>query len=136
MKKKACILSLDFYKAYDRVLIDYLLKVMQKMNFSDNFCSWIRMLHEEAKTCFILHQLTELIPVNFSIRQGDPLSMILYIIYTEPLLLCLDRHLSGIHLLSIPPAVAPATMSCALLSVPESVEAFCVLRHFVIFKIS
>ena len=32
-KKDACILSLDFFKAYDRVLEDYVLKVMEKMNF-------------------------------------------------------------------------------------------------------
>ena len=104
-RKKACILSLDFYKAYDRVLIDYLLRVMQRMNFSDTFCSWIRMMHEDARTCFILQQLTSSIPIKFSIRQGDPLSMILYIIYIEPFLLYLDRHLSALHLSDIPPSI-------------------------------
>ena len=77
-KLKACILSLDFFKAYDRVYLGYLVKVMKKMNFSPKFCKWIEMLHEGAQTKFLLKSLTEAIQVCFSIRQGDPLSMILY----------------------------------------------------------
>ena len=56
------------------------------------------MLHEGAKTRFILGFLTEAIDVNFSIRQGDPLAMILYIIYVEPLLNALERTLVGLRL--------------------------------------
>ena len=33
----ACLISLDFFKAYDRVMIDFLILVMKKMNFSDTF---------------------------------------------------------------------------------------------------
>ena len=34
--------------------------------------------------------------VLFSIRQGDPLSMLLYIIYIEPLLLMIARKTKGL----------------------------------------
>ena len=95
-KKNACILSLDFFKAYDRVLVDYVLKVMEKMNFGHKFCSWIEMLHRDAKTVFIMKGLSAAIQVSFSIRQGDPLAMILYIIFIEPLLLYLEKSLTGI----------------------------------------
>ena len=104
-KHKACILSLDFFKAYDRVLISYLVKVMARMNFSPLFCSWIRMLHDGAHTCFLLRYLSRDIQVSFSIRQGDPLAMILYIIYIEPLLLYLERHLVGLFMSGIPQSV-------------------------------
>ena len=50
----ACMISLDFFKAYDRVMVEFLILVMQKMNFSDKFCSWVKMLHAGAKTSFIL----------------------------------------------------------------------------------
>ena len=40
--------------------------------------------------------LTRAIEVVFSIRQGDPLAMILYIIYIEPLLLALERDMVGL----------------------------------------
>ena len=48
-KSQACIISLDFFKAYDRVFLDFLLKVMLKMNFGKSFISWVAMLHEGAK---------------------------------------------------------------------------------------
>ena len=50
---QACLLSLDFFKAYDRVYLDFLIKVMRKMNFDALFTSWISMLHEGARTRFI-----------------------------------------------------------------------------------
>ena len=92
-----------------RVYIGYLVKVLKRMNFSPTFISWIKMLHEGAQTKFILNELTDSILVSFSIRQGDPLSMILFILYIEPFLLHLDRTLTGV------------TIS----GVPQVVEAFC-----------
>ena len=103
------LLSLDFFKAYDRVVIGYLLRVMKKMNFSSTVCNWIKMMHEGAKTRFILTTLSKAIEVGFSIRQGDPLSMILYIIYIEPLLLFLEKNLRGLMVAGI----------------PQTLEAFC-----------
>ena len=111
-KSQACIISLDFFKAYDRVFLGFLLKVMRKMNFGDMFISWIAMLHEDATTRFILNFLTEAIDVNFSIQQGDPIAMLLYIIYVEPLLMALEQNLIG---LQIP----------RFISSPEVLEAYC-----------
>ena len=108
-KLGACLISLDFFKAYDRVLVDFLILVMQKMNFSAKFCDWIRMLHKGAKTRCILQWLTDTINVSFSIRQGDPLAMLLYIIYIEPLLLYLERVVVGLKVAGI----------------PQSIEAYC-----------
>ena len=99
--RQACLISLDFFKAYDRVLLDFLVKVMKKMNFGQVFISWIIMLHKGAKTRFLLSFLTRAIQVRFSIRQGDPLAMILYIIYVEPLLIVLEKSLSGLKLASV-----------------------------------
>ena len=101
----ACLLSLDFFKAYDRVLVDFLLVVMKKMNFSNKFCNWIKMLHVGARTKFILESLTRSIKVSFSIRQGDPLSMLLYIVYIEPLLIYIEQKIAGLILPNIPPSL-------------------------------
>ena len=100
MQLQACLISLDFFKAYDRVLLDFLIRVMDKMNFSSTFTSWMSMLHEGARTRFILGVLSAAIEVRFSIRQGDPLAMILYIIYVEPLLNALEKCLTGLSLVS------------------------------------
>ena len=41
-----CLLSLDYFKAYDRVLLSFLLVVMKKMGISAQFCCWIQMMHD------------------------------------------------------------------------------------------
>ena len=79
-------------------MVSFLLRVMKAMNFSSEFLSWIDMLHDGAKTRFILSMLTGSIDVIFSIRQGDPLAMLLYIIYVDPLLVVLERELFGLQL--------------------------------------
>ena len=109
-KLGACLISLDFFKAFDRVMVDFLILVMRKMNFSEKFCKWVKMLHVGAKTKFILKFLTEAISVSFSIRQGDPLAMILYIIYIEPLLLYLERFAVGLKIAG---------------NIPQCIEAYC-----------
>ena len=61
IKKKnlgAALVSLDYFKAYDRVYLPYLLKVLERMNFGATFCAWIQMLHSGARTRFILDFLT------------------------------------------------------------------------------
>ena len=42
----AYIGSFDMFKAYDRVLLDYMGRVMRVMKFPDLFIRWIMMLHE------------------------------------------------------------------------------------------
>ena len=74
------------------MFLPFLLKVMNAMGFGVRFCQWISMLHRDAKTKFILRKMTRAIDVNFSIRQGDPLAMMLYIIYAEPLLIYIEER--------------------------------------------
>ena len=69
---------------------------MEKMNFGTLFTSWIAMLHEGAMTRFIISGLTRAIQLLFSIRQGDPIAMLLYIIYVEPLLQALEKRMKGL----------------------------------------
>ena len=99
------MVSLDLFKVYDRVMVDFLILVMRKMNFSEKFCNWVKMLHVGAKTKLILEFLTKAIEVSFSIRQEDPLAMILYIIYIEPLLLFLEKNLVGIRVAGVPQCI-------------------------------
>ena len=99
-KIAAFMATYDMFKAYDRVMLSYLVKVMNSMDFPVRFVDWVLMLHEGATTRFILNFLTDPINVLFSIRQGDPLSMILYIIYIEPLLMMIKRMTMGLNVSS------------------------------------
>ena len=94
----AAVVSLDQWKAYDRVFVPFLLQVMEKMAFGDNFIAWIKMLHEGNTTRFILNTLSEPVDILFSVRQGDPIAMLLYVIFLEPLLLQLQRRLRGVKI--------------------------------------
>ena len=96
-KKSAYIASYDMVKAYDRAMISFLLKVMERMGFPEVFRRWIKMMHHEATTCLVLpNGLSRSIMVTFSFRQGDSLAMNLYILQQEPLLRTLRATLTGL----------------------------------------
>ena len=97
----AVLLSYDLFKAYDRVSIPYLLKVMAAMGFGSKFISWIEMLHEGATTCFILNFLTKSVPVLISVRQGDPVAMCLFLLFIEPLLIRIRKETGGLAVMGI-----------------------------------
>ena len=94
---QAALLSLDLFKAYDRVNLEYVKLVMKKMKFDEVFIDWILLLHDQAKTHLLLDFKMEPIEVNFSVRQGDPIAMILFLIYIEPLLLRLEEAIGGVQ---------------------------------------
>ena len=43
--------------------------------------------------------------MSFSIHQGDPLSMLLYIVYIEPLLIYIQQRIAGLVFANIPPGL-------------------------------
>ena len=84
-------------KAFDRVYVEFLIQVMERMGFGYTFLDWIRMLHRSNKACFILKdRLTDAFRIIFSVRQGDPIAMILFVIFLEPLLLRIGQLLPGV----------------------------------------
>ena len=73
--------------------------VMERMDFPVIFRRWVEMLHKDATTCLILPSgLSRIIPVTFSFRQGDPVSLDLYALQQEPFLRVLRNTLHGIHI--------------------------------------
>ena len=98
IKAQAAILSLDIFKAFDRTNLLYLEKVLIAMNFDKTFISWILLLHDGAKTRLLLCTISELIDVDFSVRQGDCIALILFILNIEPLLLCIAYCVTGFAL--------------------------------------
>ena len=95
-RRPAYIGSYDMVKAYDRAMISFLLRVMERMGFPAVFMRWIKMLHHEATSLVLPSGLSRSICVLFSFRQGDPLAMNLYILQQEPLLRTLRATLTGL----------------------------------------
>jgi Reverse transcriptase (RNA-dependent DNA polymerase) len=92
------LVSLDLFHAYDRVDLRWVDSVMAAMGFGRRFRGWIRTLHRRASARFMLHSLTPALLILFTIRQGDPLAMLLFLLQIEPLLRRLHHSLAGLHI--------------------------------------
>ena len=95
------LLSLDFFHAYDRVSLPWVDRVMKAMGFGNIFRGWMATLHRGASAAFLLRRISPFMAILFSIRQGDPLAALLFIIYLEPFLVKLEASLRGLQLAHI-----------------------------------
>jgi hypothetical protein len=71
---------------------------MQAMGFGIILRQWIQTLHRGARASFLLEKLSPELQVVFSIRQGDPLALILFVIHLEPYLVRLEKVLQGLRM--------------------------------------
>ncbi|CAJ1079165.1 pol-like protein [Xyrichtys novacula] len=98
-KDKGFLLSIDLEKAFDRVDHTFLFNILQAFGFGSKFINWIKLLYNNAKSCIKVNGfLTEFFTINRSVRQGCPLSALLYSIVAEPLALHIlqDKDIKGI----------------------------------------
>ena len=81
---QAAILFLDQENAFDRVNRDFLIKTLNQFNFGEYFTNWVKiMLKDITSQIKINGFLSEEIIIERGVRQGDPLSALLYIVVTE-----------------------------------------------------
>lgn len=96
-------LSLDQEKAFDRVDHVYLLKTLEAFGFWSNFVSLIKLLYNNIFSMLRINgSLTRPFSITRGIRQGCPLSGLLYAISIEPLLVSLRNRLHGVRLSGYP----------------------------------
>lgn len=99
--KGGIVLGIDWNKAFDRVEHDFLFKVLEKFGFGERMVGWVRRLYGSARSCVKVNGiLTDTFSVGRSVRQGCPLSALLYAISVEPLasLIKRDGSIIGIEL--------------------------------------
>lgn len=68
-------------------------------SFGNNFINWIKLLYNNAYSCVKCNGLiTDNFQIQRSVRQGCPLSSLLYSLVAEPLALFInqDRQIKGI----------------------------------------
>jgi hypothetical protein len=90
---EAYAMFLDFEKAYDRVNWDFLFDTLETLNFGPRFIQWVQLLYRSP----VVHLLVngDLGPPIFpsrGVKQGDPMSCILFILTVEPLSQLLRDH--------------------------------------------
>jgi len=85
-EENGLIVALDQEKAYDKISHDYLWRTLVKYNIPDNFICTVRSLYESAETVIIINGIiSEPFKVSRGVRQGDPLSCLLFNLAIEPL---------------------------------------------------
>lgn len=96
-----CLLSLDFAKAYDSLEWNFMVEALKKFNFGDNFIKWVKVLYLKPVMIFKNNGwLTSPIYPSRGIRQGCPVSCLLFIISTE-IMACAIRQNKDIKGISI-----------------------------------
>ncbi|KAL1938790.1 hypothetical protein VTO73DRAFT_11170 [Trametes versicolor] len=86
------ILALDQEKAYDRVDHVYLWATLEHMNFPANFINTVKNLYERAMSCVMVNGVKSApFLIRRGVRQGDPMSCLLFDFAIEPLACALRR---------------------------------------------
>lgn len=100
-KQQMIMISLDQEKAFDRVDRDFLNKTMDKLNFGPSFKNWIKTLYKNAN-CAIINNgwMSDPVTLQRGLRQGCPLSPLLYVMIAESLGQAIrnDPSIKGVHI--------------------------------------
>ena len=98
LNNSKCIVNLDFSKAFDKVDRDYIFALLDRIGV-DNFTkSAIKAIYKQTKAIIEINgYLSQTIVLERGVRQGCPLSAMLFILAIEPLLCSVDNstHIKG-----------------------------------------
>jgi len=97
--KPICLLSIDFKDAFDKMSHTFLFKFLYVYGIIENLCSRLQKIYADATSTLTLngHKSTP-IKVLSGVRQGCPLSMLMFALCMKPLLINLDKKLNGVYI--------------------------------------
>jgi len=94
-----CAVTIVFKEAFDKISHSYLFAILKEYGFSEQFQQRIRRMYDNAtSTIQINGHRSGPIPIRSSVRQGCPMSMLLYALCLNPLLCTLENKLTGLRI--------------------------------------
>lgn len=91
--EEAYALFLDFQKAFDRVNWDYMFRLLERMGIGIGFTRWVKLLYTDPLAHLLINGVIQpALHPSRGVKQGDPLSALLFILTIEPLGNMLRSH--------------------------------------------
>jgi len=84
----ALLMCIDYEKAFDSIEWCFVFRAMQYFGFPDQYIKWIKIFYNDIKTCTVNNgNISDFFCPERGVRQGCPLSPILFVISVELLAL-------------------------------------------------
>jgi hypothetical protein len=105
---KGIIWKLDFEKAYDRVSWNFLFEVIERKGFPDRWLKWVEACVTGVKVCVNINgERSNFFRTYRGVRQGDPLSPLLFNMVSDALAVMLDKAKGNGVLTGLVPEIFP-----------------------------
>jgi len=133
---EAFLLSIDQMKAFDRVNWVFLTDVLERQNFPPLIIRWVKILYTDITSCIRINGFTGVIfQIGRGVRQGCPLSPILYTIFSEALTRCIysDPEIEGPDILGGLPVVSQYADDTTIGAIGDQ-SIFAIFRSLAIFE--
>ena len=98
---KGYLVTVDIEKAFDSLDHDFIIATLKKFGFKSNFINWIKIFLDDQESCVLNGGVTtKYFKLERGARQGDPISVYLFILALEILFILIknNENIQGIRI--------------------------------------